>query len=69
MEEAKIKCICSRCKSQFFWNETKVVKRKLFNIEIEEHRCPKCGFNGISPTRELHYLARMASKHTHNGIE
>jgi DNA-directed RNA polymerase subunit RPC12/RpoP len=66
---SEIKCICSRCKSQFYWNETIVTKRKLYNTEVEEHECPKCGYKGISPLKDIHYLAGMASKHTHNGID
>ena len=69
MGNNEIKCICSRCKSEFFWNETTVIKRKLYNTEVEEHTCPKCGYKGISPSREIYFLSKMASKHTHNGIE
>lgn len=69
MDDSKIKCICSRCKSQFYWNETIIVKRKLYNSEVEEHQCPFCGSKGISPKKDIHYLACMASKHTHNGKE
>lgn len=69
MDENEIKCICSRCKASFFWKDTILKKRKLYNVEVEEHTCPRCGSKGISPSRDIHFMAHMASKHTSNGID
>jgi hypothetical protein len=44
-----------------------IKKRKLYSVEVEEHTCPKCGYRGISPLRDIHFMAHMASKHTSNG--
>lgn len=63
----EIDCICSRCKTSFLWKDAVIKKRKLYNVEVEERTCPKCGSRGISPKRDIHFMAHMASKHTSNG--
>ena len=67
MNENEIQCICSRCKKTFLWHDAVVKKRKLYNVEVEEHACPYCGNKGISPQRDIHFMAHMASQHTANG--
>lgn len=67
MGNSEVDCICSRCRKKFRYDDAVVVKRKLYNSEIEERKCPYCGSKSFSPLKEIHYLAQMASKHTHNG--
>lgn len=38
----KKKCLCLSCENIFSIEDAAKAKRKLYNIEIEEKRCPEC---------------------------
>lgn len=67
VKKEKTLCICSFCRKRFPYEEADTVQRMLYNVQIEEKKCPYCGSKAFSPLDQLYFLNQMSSHHQADG--